>query len=242
MTSEKTPATDTDALEKKIGAIEKEVATVKVVIRRASRTRLALVLAIILVLFGGAYMYYKLALEFGSEETRQLFTAKATEQAQDLSDKAIRQAKALAEKSVPVLREAFEKQVEKDMPKYRAALDKEGLALKENLEKELDKKVKAKFDEMSVKYQAILREEFPELEDPALLDKVYGSFTDIIDGVRKEYYNDKVKGELEGISEKYFAFEMAEVPTDEDAPSINMQFVASLMYLAALKIDEGSVE
>lgn len=241
MTSEKTPANETDALEKKIGAIEKEVATVKVVIRRASRTRLALLLGVLLVIGGAIWMFYNLAMEFRSEETRKLFAEKASIRAKELSEKAVRSGKELAETSVPVLRAAFEKQVEKDMPKYRAALDKEGMALKANLEEELDKKIRGQFDAMSAKYQTILREEFPDLEDPELLDKMYASLTDIIDGLRKEYYNDRVESQLEGISKKYYEFELADLPKEGD-PSLNMQFVASLMYLAALKIDEGSVE
>lgn len=241
MTSEKSPPIDTDAIEKKIGAIEKEVATVKVVIRRASRTRLALLLAVLLVIGGSIWMFYSLAMEFGSEDVKKEFREMATARAQELSDKAIDNAKGLAEQSIPVLREAFEKQVEKDMPLYQEALNEEGTILRENLERELDKKIKAKFDEMSVKYQAILREEFPDLEDPELLDKMYGSFADIIDGLRQEYYNEKVASQIDGISKKYMDFEMAELPK-EGEPSVNMQFVASLMYLAALKIDEGSVE
>lgn len=241
MTSEKTPANENDALEKKIGAIEKEVAAVKVVIRRASRTRLALLLAVCLVIGAAIGMFYRLAMEFRSDETQKLFAEKASVRAQELSQKALRSAKELADTSVPVLRVAFEKQVEKDMPKYREALDREGNVLKENLEKELDKKIRAQFDQMSAKYQTILRDEFPDLENPELLDKMYDSFADITDGLRKEYYNDKVASQLEGISKKYQEFELAEVPK-EGEPSLNMQFVASLMYLAALKIDEGSVE
>ena len=241
MTSEKTPANDTDALEKKIGAIEKEVATVKVVIRRASRTRLVLLLAVLLVIGGAILAFYNLAMEFRSAETQKLFAEKATVRAKELSDKAVKSVKELADTSIPVLREAFEKQVEKDMPKYRAALDKEGVALKATLEQELDKMVRAKFDEMQVKYQAMLREEFPDLEDPELADKMYASFADILDGIRSEYYNEKVATQVQGIQDKYFAFEKAEQPKEGD-PSLNMQFVASLMYLAALKIDEGSVE
>ena len=241
MMSEKTPTVDTDALEKKIGAIEKEVATVKVVIRRASRTRLALLLAVLLVIGGSIWAFYSLAMEFRSAETQEAFAKKASARAQELSEKAVDNVKKLAEEAVPVLREAFENQVQKDMPKYRDALNEEGTALKANLEKELDKKVRDKFDEMSVRYQAMLREEFPDLQDPELLDKMYASFADIIDGLRQEYYNDKVASQLEGISNKYYEFEMAELPK-EGEPSLNMQFVASLMYLAALKIDEGSVE
>lgn len=241
MTSEKSPPIDTDAIEKKIGAIEKEVATVKVVIRRASRTRLALLLAVLLVIGGSIWMFYSLAMEFGTEDVKQEFREMATARAEELSEKAIESAKGLAEQSLPVLRKAFEDQVNKDMPEYRKALEEEGTILRKNLEAELNTKIQAHFEESSEKYQAILREEFPDLEDPELLDKLYESFADIMDGLRQEYYNDKVASQLEGISDKYMKFEMAELPK-EGEPSLNMQFVASLMYLAAMKIDEGSVE
>ena len=165
----------------------------------------------------------------------------ASARAEELSDKALDNAQGLAKQALPVLRKAFEDQVNEDTPAYRKALQEEGDILRKNLEAELNTKIQAHFEQSSEKYQAILREEFPDLEDPELLDKVYDSFADIMDGLRQEYYNDKVAAELEGISDKYMNFEMAE-PPKEGEPSINMQFVASLMYLAAMKIDEGSVE
>jgi hypothetical protein len=241
MTSEKKPATENDALEKKIGAIEKEVATVKVAIRRSSRTRLLLLVAALVIIGVAIGMFWNLAKELGSKENLDLLANKAGERAKDTTDRAVDHAKALAENAVPVLQKAFTEQVNKDMPKYRAALDREGMALKENLETELDKKIRAHVDEASVKYQAILREEFPDLENPELLDKMYASITDIMDRLANEYYNEKVAQALEGINDKWLKFEMAELPA-EGEPSFDRQFIASLMYLAALKIDEGSVD
>lgn len=241
MTSEKTPPNENDALEKKIGAIEKEVANVKVVIRRASRTRLVMLLAVLILIAAAIWSFYGLAMEFGSKENLAKLKDAATERAQDTSERVIKEAKGLAETSVPILREAFTKQVNEDMPKYRAALDAEGATLTKNLEAELDKKIRDHFDKTSVKYQAILRDEFPDLENPELLDKMYASVTDIIDGLAAEYYNEKVQAQLEGINDKWLAFEMAE-PPKEGEPSLDRQFIASLMYLAALKIDKGSVD
>ncbi|MHB8897879.1 MAG: hypothetical protein ACYC6Y_03935, partial [Thermoguttaceae bacterium] len=145
MTSEKKPAAENDALEKKIEAIEKEVATVKVAIRRASRTRLALLVVILIIIVAAIGTFYNLARELGSKENLDALAQKANERAKDTGDRAIKEAKALAEQSTPILREAFSKQVEKDMPTYRAALDRESLALKDNLEKELDRKIRAHF-------------------------------------------------------------------------------------------------
>ncbi len=241
MTSERTLAIDNDALEKKIGAIEKEMAAVKVVIRRSSLTRLSMLLAVLALIGIAIGMFYGLAKELSSQDNLNKLAATAQERSADTTEIAEKEADKLAKNAVPVLQKAFTEQVEKDRPKFQAALDREGLVLKENLKAELDKKLRAHFDAASVKYQAILREEFPDLEDPELLDKMSGSVTDIIDGLRNEYYNDKVRTQIEGINDKYFAFDMVEHPK-EGEPSLNMQFIASLMYLAALKIDEESVE
>ena len=149
--------------------------------------------------------------------------------------------KDLAEKSVPILRDAFEKQVKEDMPKYQEALDRESKILAENLEKELTEKVQKHFDDTSAKCQAILREEFPDLQDPDLLDKMVASVADILERLGEEYYSDKVKTQVEEISKKWDQIGMVGKPGDGDE-TLNKQFVASLMYLAAMKIDKESVE
>ncbi|MHB8900227.1 MAG: hypothetical protein ACYC6Y_15870, partial [Thermoguttaceae bacterium] len=83
--------------------------------------------------------------------------------------------------------------------------------------------------------------EFPDLQDPELLDKMYASVTGIMDRLTSEYYSDKVRGEIEGINDKWMKMDMAELSATGET-SLDRQFIASLMYLAALKIDEDSVE
>lgn len=241
MTSESTGTTENEALGKKIGAIEKEVATVKVAIRRGSRTRLSL-LVVALVLVGTAiWMFYSLAKDFGSKENLNLLAETARTRMEDSSELALEHVRKLADNAVPVLKEALIAQVEKDTPKYSAALDAERVALMENLESELDKKVRAHFEKSSEKYQTILREEFPELRDPKLLDAAYASILEIMDQLVEEYYSDKVRNEIEGLNQKWLEFEMAELPA-EGEPQLEQQFLAALLTLAAMKIDEESVE
>lgn len=242
MTSEKPPAVENEALEKKIGAIEAEVANVKVAIKRAGRTRLFL-LVVALVIIGVAIgMFYSLARELSSKEYLAKLGNKATEKGKDLSQQALSQLKDLRTKCEPILKEAFSEQVNKDRDAYQAALNRETTLLKENLENSLREKMHKYFEEeASPRYQAILREEFPELQDPEMLEKLSASMTDAFQNLIDEYYTENLQREVEDINHKYFAFEKAEVPAEGDA-KLNKEFVASLMYLAALKIDPDSVE
>ena len=241
MTSESTRTTENEAFGTKIGAIEKEVATVKVVVRRASRRRLAVLVVALAIVGISLWMFYKLAMSFGSQENLSLLAEKARARIEESTDPALKQVQKLQENAVPVLREAFTAQVKKDTPKYSAAVGKERETLMKNLESELDKKIRAHFQKSSEKYQAILKEEFPELEDPELLDAMYSSIVDIMDRLVEEYYSDKVRNEIQGLNDKWLEFEMAELPAEGELP-LEQQFIASLMYLAAMKIDEKSVE
>ena len=241
MTSESTRTTENEALGKEIGAIEKEVATVKLVVRRASRRRLALMVVALSIVGISIWMFYNLAKSFASEENLNLFAEKARARMNQSSGPALREVEKLKESAVPLLQEAFTAQVEKDSAKYSAAVDKERETLMKNLESELDKKIKAHFQKSSEKYQAILREEFPELKDPELLDAMYSSVVDTMDRFVDEYYSEKVKNEIEGLNDKWNAFEMAEVPTEE-GPTLHVQFLGALLRVGAMKIDDQAVE
>ncbi len=233
--------TSDKALEKKIGAIEKEVATVKVVIKRAGRTRLALLVAVLLLIGIAIWSFYSLAMEFRSEENMKLFAEKAKARAESSREEAQRQLEGLAKTAVPVLQEAFTAQVEKDRSKFQTALENEGETLKKNLETELNKKIKAQIEQMSKKYEAILRDEFPDLEDPELLDQMFASVEDIVVRLGEEYYSEGIQDQIEGMGDKWLEFDMAEEPKEGD-PTLEVQFMASLLHLAAMKIDEKSVE
>lgn len=142
MAPTETPTTENEALRKEIGAIEKEMATVKVVIRRASRTRLALLLIALALVGASIWAFYRLAMSFGSQENLNLLAEKARVRANESSKPAINHVRALAENSLPVLREAFSVQVEKDRSKYTETLTRERDLLVKTLESQLDEKIK----------------------------------------------------------------------------------------------------
>lgn len=241
MTPAETPATEKEALLKEIGAIEKEVATLKVVIRRASRTRLALLLIALALVGASIWAFYRLAMSFGSQENLNLLAAQARVRASDSSRSAINHVRALAENSLPVLREAFSAQVKKDQSKYTETLNRERDLLLKTLQSQLDEKIRAHFHQTSLKYQSILREEFPELEDPKLLDQMYSSVVDIMERLVEEYYSERVRHQIEEMNTMWLEFDIADLPAAGETP-LEQQFVASLLHLAALKVDRKSVE
>ena len=187
------------------------------------------------------WMFYSLAMDFKSKENLNLLAEKARARMLDSSESARREFERLRENAEPVLRDVFTAQVEKDTPKYSAAVDRERVTLIGNLQSELDKKIKAHFEKSSEKYQAILREEFPELKDPKLLDAMYSSVVEIMDRLVEEYYSDKMRNEIEGLNQKWLDFEMAELPAKGE-PQLEQQFLAALLHLAAMKVDDKSVE
>ncbi len=242
MASESTRTAENEALGKTIAGIEAEVATVKVVVRRASRTRLALLVVALTIICTAIWAFWSLGKGFGSEENLNLLAEKAQARIDEGSgQRALEQVEKLQKNALPVLQKAFTDQVEKDKDTYSDKIDEERQKLQKNLETKLNEKIQAHFEKASEKYQAILKDEFPELEDPELLDAVYSSVVDIMDRLVEEYYSEKVRSEIQGLNDKWADFEMAELPSGDDEP-LEKQFLAALLHLAAMKIDDASVE
>lgn len=239
MTSKETATTENEALSARAAALEQEVAALKGSVRRASRIRLLLLLAVVVFLAGSVWMFYGLAKDFGSKENLDLLTAKAKERAESSSDQARKELEALIQHCQPVLVKAFQERAQADMPKYQEALAKEGDELAKNLEAELRAKLDSRYREAAKKYQGILQEEFPELDDPELTVQLYASITDIMERLAEKYYSEQLERELKEMSETWERLEMAELPAQGD-PALEQQFMASLLQVAALRLDEKS--
>ena len=50
-----------------------------------------------------------------------------------------------------------------------------------------------------------------------------------------------MRSEIEGLNDKWREFEMAELPSQGE-PQLQQQFLAAFLNMAAMKIDEKSVE
>ncbi len=239
MTSANSSTPENEALLTKIGAIEQEVASVKVVVRRAARIRLVLLVAVLALIVGALWSFYHLARQFGSKENLNLLATEARQRVDDSSGAAIKEVRALIESSRPVLTKAFSQQVEADMPKYSEAITHQRDILVNNLQDQLSKKVAAHYEQSGKKYQAILQEEFPQVKDPELLVQLYGSIEKIMDKLVEKYYSEQLRGEVQELSDTWVEFDMADLPAKGDPP-LQQQFMASLLQLAAFQLNGES--
>ena len=191
---------------------------------RAGRGSRSLVAA--LVIIGVAIgMFYNLAKELGSKENRELLAQKANERAKDTGDRALKEARATC-RATPARFSArpSPSRWKRTCPRTGRPSTVKVWPSRTTWKTNLTRR-SAPTSTNPTKYQAILREEFPDLQNPELLDKMYASVTDIMDRLTSEYYSDKVRGEIEGINDKWLKMEMADVPRRGDLarPAIHRQ-------------------
>ena len=240
MSSETSPTAENEALLAQIGALEKEVAATKVAMRRASLTRLVLLLLVLGFLALSIWMFARLAMEFVSQDNLDKLQAKATERIEASREPAMRQLRQLVDTCTPLLKEAFSKQAQADMPKYTKALEEEREVLVKNLQSRLSERINARYKKAGERYQAILREEFPQVQDPDLIVQMYGSLEQIMEKLVAKYYTDQLRQEVEGVCTTWQEFEMAELPA-ADEPPLEQQFLATMMQIGGQRLEETEV-
>jgi multidrug efflux pump subunit AcrB len=235
MSTKNSPTAENEALLKKVGALGEEVKAMKVAMRRASRTRLVLLLLLLALLAASIWMFYKLALQFGSRENRDLLIAKARERMNESATPAMNQFQAMVEHCQPVLTKAFSEQAQADMPKYTEVLNEQREMLVKNLQARLDERVRARWEAASDRYETILREEFPQVENTDLIVQMYASLEQIIEKLVEKHYSEEIRREVEGINDTWKNFEMADLPAQGETP-LEQEFLAELLLLGHYRL------
>jgi multidrug efflux pump subunit AcrB len=213
-----------------IGALGEEVTAIKVALRRASRTRLLMLLLVLVFLAVAIWMFYGLGKQFASEENLDRLAAKANERINQSSGPAMKQLQGLVDHCTPVLTKAFSEQAQADMPKYTKALEEQRELLVRNLESRLGDRVTARTEAVGDRFEAILQEEFPQVDDSELIVQLYASIEQILEKLVAKYYSDQIRQEVEGVVDTWNDFEMAEVPAEGETP-LEQEFLAELMLL-----------
>ena len=240
MSTENSPPAENEALVKKIGALGEEVKAIKTAMRRAGLTRLTLLVLVLAFLAVSIWMFYNLAMSFASKENLDRLAAKATERLNQSADPAMKQLQGLVDNCLPVLTTAFSEQAQADMPKYTEVLDQQREQLVKNLEARLGDRLDARWEAAGQRYEAILAEEFPQVDDSELLVQMYGTIEQIMEKLVAKYYSEQVRQEVEGVTETWNDFEMAELPA-EGEPPLEQQFLAALLQLAAYRLEGQTI-
>ncbi len=183
-----------EALAKQLADLERQAADMGATFQSSGRTRLLLVLAVVVILGVSLTMFWKRASGF-LKEPEPLVNAmrKSYEDNQGDLEREIR---TLWDHSRPKLQEAFTKQIETDMPIVMTKIGEERETLAVNLRDRLEGEVRGQYNKAIDQHRQILQENFPSIKDEKVMDDMAQNFKDAFDPLVKRHYSEKIKGEF----------------------------------------------
>lgn len=238
MTTDEAPSVQSEALsseqveavEKKVEAVEQHVVALVAAQKAARRLRLVLPIGFLVFLCVFLFLFYGLKDEVAKEENLNKMTELALNRVTDeLLPKLQRQAETLVETAKPALTEAFTKQVEKDAPKYTAALNEQGKLLFDKLEEGLEKQVNEHYKSFYEKHKAVLKKEYPDLTDEQLAqlaDNIEKAGEQLV----KKYYAEQLEAELDRMMTTISEFPVADPPGPND-DKLEQELIGCLMEI-----------
>ncbi|NOX55273.1 MAG: hypothetical protein GXP27_12715 [Planctomycetes bacterium] len=222
MSNEETPKVETGSaaaeLTAQVEALEKEFQKVLRATARGKRVRLVILLLVLLFICVVFWAFWGLANRVRSQENLNEIMALAQERMGGTGGTLQREATRLVENVQPVLLEALQKQIEKDMPRYQEEFTKQQKILLENLRAELQKKFTHPDQQLLDQYMEILVEEFPEAKDEQLQQRVVGNLTRAMEDMVAKYYVDEFEAQLNEMYETWEEFPVADPPAEGDLP------------------------
>lgn len=141
----------------------------------------------------------------------------------------------LVEAATPMLREAIQDQMQEDMPQYEEALTEQRLLLIENLQARLKQKLSGQQDELLDKYKAILKEEFPQIDDEERHARMIANVKTAMDQLVQKYYVDEFREHLERMYELWETWPVAD-PVPEGGDPLADQAFGYLLELLQVKL------
>lgn len=238
-----TNAASGDPLSPRIDAVEKELKEVHDGLAAGHRTRRCVFLLVLLFVFGVFGMFYRLYQRVASQEFTESLTAAAQEHLKQNERVYRDHAQKLVEYARPILQQAFSDQVDKDMPKYTAAIDEQRQVLIKNLQPGLRERLDARYAEVLSSYEQRLADEFPQAQDPEVQQRIHVSLERAMDGLVEDYYITQFQTRLDDIHKSWSEFPVADPPQEGDEP-LSTQLIGILLEILTHQLtgaapDEG---
>ncbi len=242
MTTDETPPVQSEALsseqvgaiERKVEAVEQQVAALVAAQSTARKLRLVLPIGFLIFVCVFLYLFVGLKDEFANEENLNEMTEIAQKQLEDnLLPQLQRQVETLVKTAQPVLQKAFTEQVEKDKPRYTKAITEEGEKLFAKLEEGLEQQVNEHYKSFFEKHRAVLKEEYPNLSDEQLAqlaDNIEKAGQELV----QKYYVEQMQRELERMMASINEFPVADPvdSTKEGVEPLGQELVGCFMEIA----------
>src|SRR5262249_1318028 len=120
------------------------------------------------------------------------------------------------------------------------AVEKERPKLMENLQKQLEKKLEAHYENVLKKYKDALEQEFPTIKDKKQHERMMANLKVALDELIQKYYVKEMNDQLVSIFNELDKFPSAEKPKKGDLP-LEDQFTANLwaLFMSKLTSKEG---
>ena len=207
---------ETGALTSRVEMIEREMQALTQATVRGKRVRLIIFLLALVLIVCIVSAFYNLVREVTSKENLGKMGALAQQRLGGTTGAIRGEVDSLIKNARPLLMEAFQKQVEKDMPKFREELDKQRVLLVESLQKRFQSEVAKRQEGVLNNYVGMLVEEFPEAADEKLQGRMMANLGHAMQDLIQKYYVDEFETEFDAMYETWDTFPVVDPPSEGD--------------------------
>ncbi len=228
------------ALSQQSEAVQRASADLSAALTRARGIRLCLVLATVLLIAVICLKFYALGMTVQSTEYQNALLSTGQKRLAEKSDQYSKQVEMLIDKTSPALSKAFTEQINKDMPEFQKQLEKEKDTLAANLQEEFNQRVNAYYQKLQARQEAMLKEEFPSIKDPATHERMVKNIDKAVQNLVKRYFVDDFRHQIEEMQYTWDHFPAAETPKKGE-PSLMDQFITTLLQYLATQLTRSGI-
>ena len=130
----------------------------------------------------------------------------------------------LYENAGPKIQEAFQEQMNKDMPKYAHSMEKEREAFLNTLKAQLETKLHGQYEQLLKEQQKTLETEFKDV-DPEKNKRMMANINRAVERLVKKYYVDELESQFRQLYQTWDSFPAAEPLKPGDLYSAHLEML-----------------
>lgn len=226
---------DTALLAQQVDAVAREQAALSAAASRGRAIRLLLLLGLVAVLGITLVKFYKLGDQvLNSEEYHNKVLAELQNHIaanQTAYEGELRQ---LYVATAPVISDAVQKQVQKDIPVYVELVEKEKDKIIRELSEKLPQRLEKQYADLMARQQDALKKEYPEATDVNLHERLQKNLEKALNNVAKKYYLEAMQKQADAMMKTWDDFPTAPAP-QRGQPSLEDQFTGTLVELVVYR-------
>jgi DNA anti-recombination protein RmuC len=215
-------------------SLQRETDAIKMALRRGRAVRIALVLMLVLLIVVIAQTLANIVNRLQSEQTRERLLAEVQNRSDRTLQALTRELQTLLENVREPVVNAFLEQAKENSDEFLQRVNEERDRMAEELRNKLEQRLRAHHEKLLAEMRALLREEFPKMDENDY-DRMVRNFQGAADTLARKHYVDELKNELERMYKLWDAIPPADPPREGDQP-LEDQLVGHLVELLRLKI------